>query len=135
MLLPALFVAVIMVDQRGNSSLWVALNQDADHRGSVGVEEDGGRFGGQLVDFTKMIFFKELLALAEDGDGRMSVDIAILAYEAIELRGGKFDGGGMQRNDQPLRERGRLRAGARLERSVVREKPAGQFGLVEGAGP
>ena len=57
--------------------------------------------------------------------------VEVFAGEAVELCGGELQRGRVEGNDEALGERRRLLPGI----EPVREQPAGQFGLVVGAGP
>ncbi len=65
---PAFFVAVVVEDEGGDMALRIALKRETGNAGAVGIKEDRGRFGGNLIDFAHAVFLVKKIALAEDGD-------------------------------------------------------------------
>ena len=132
-------------------ALGVAVKKDAGEAAG-GVEELGGGLGEDFLGFALLVAQVEGFSLALDGVGDVGGGVAVVAGEGVKLGGGELDFRGNERNDEALGEGAdggiggaRVGVGAGRERhlpnglalgvEVEGEEPAGEFGLVVGAGP
>src|SRR5579863_5736432 len=119
---PMFLVPVIMEDEGGDMALGIAVDKKPAERASVGIKQGRLRLRAEFGDRTMQVLLIELVALPEDGNGKLAVRVVVLARESVHLSLSELDGHWMQGNDDALR----LGSGLGVV-EAVREEPLRQF--------